>query len=144
MPKPTAAFVLSLIGGIFVIIGGLIGALIGATLTFFIGGVGGIFGVLGIIWGILIIIFAILLYNNPSQRVAYSVLIIIFSVLSWIGAIGGFLIGFVLGLVGGILGLVHGPGESEQIRICLNCGSQIQDRNTSFCPHCGNDLRMQK
>jgi hypothetical protein len=106
--------------------------------------VGAFLGVLGIIWGLLIIVSSILLYANPRQHVVWSVLIIVFSVLSWFGALGGALIGFVLGLVGGILGLVYKPHGGKPLRICLKCGYQIVDPQTSFCPHCGNDLRVQK
>ncbi len=45
--KPTAAFVLSLIGGILILLSGLAVAAIGAALTFFLGGIGGLFGLIG-------------------------------------------------------------------------------------------------
>lgn len=34
-----------------------------------------------------------------------SILVLVFSILSWVGAAGGFIIGFLLGLIGAILGL---------------------------------------
>ncbi len=147
--RPTSAFVLSLIGGIFVIIGGLVVAIVGAALTFFIGGLGGFFGLLGIVWGILIIVFAVQLNSNPSTHSTSGALIIVFSVLSWLGSFGGLFIGFLLGLIGGILAVAWNPkaGAPAQsvtpssvmqtgMKYCVNCGTQIP-ASTVFCPKCG-------
>ena len=109
MQKPTAAFVLSLIGGIFVMIGGLVISPIGAAFTFFAFGVGAVLGIGGIIFGILIIVFASLLNAHPEQHVTYGILILVFSIISWFGAFGGFFIGFLLGLIGGILAITWKP-----------------------------------
>ena len=102
---PDVAFVLSLIGGIFVVLIGLIVMLVGAALTFMVGGLGGIFGLLGVIWGAVIIYSAVQIKLNPSQHSTWGVLIIVFSLVSWIGAFGGLIIGFLLALIGGILAL---------------------------------------
>lgn len=110
--KPTAAFVLSLIGGIFVLIGGLAISALGAFVTFFAFGVGAVLGVAGIVFGILIIVFAALLNAHPEQHVTYGVLILVFSIVSWFGAFGGFFIGFLLGLIGGILAIVWKPVQA--------------------------------
>lgn len=53
--RPTGAFVLSIMGGIVIIIAGLITGAIGAVFTFFAGGTGGVFGLIGAFWGMLII-----------------------------------------------------------------------------------------
>jgi hypothetical protein len=151
--KPTAAFVLSLIAGIFVILGGLAVALIGAAITFFIGGVAGVFGLLGIVWGVLIIVFAVQLNSNPSSHTTSGILIIVFSVLSWVGSFGGLFIGFLLGLIGGILALVWSPSAPAHMqaqpmppaapsmaqpgmKFCAVCGTQMAS-NAIFCPKCG-------
>jgi hypothetical protein len=110
--RPTAAFVLSLIGGIFVLLAGLFVMLVGALLTFFAFGVGGAFGLLGVIWGIIIIVGAAMLNSHPSDHVLWGVIILVFSIISWIGAVGGFFIGFLLGLIGGILAIVGHPAHS--------------------------------
>lgn len=143
--RPTAAFVLSLLAGIFVLIGGVALGILGAVATFFLAGVGGVLGVAGVIFGIIIIVSAIMLYSRPEGHTAWGVIIIVFSLLSWIGAFGGFVIGFILGLVGGILALVFNPkpmGLISPLRICLKCGTQITDPSLNFCPNCGNDLRI--
>jgi hypothetical protein len=120
--KPTAAFVLSLIGGIFIllfgIIFGIIPFLFGAVIAAIpgIGGIGGIIivlGLLGIIYGILVIIGAALIYTGDKGKVKIGgILVLLFSILSIFSpAFGGIIIGFILGLVGGILALVWKPEE---------------------------------
>lgn len=120
--KPTAAFVLSLLGAIFIIIGGLVYAvifsIIGGIFDFIgFGGLGGIItilGVLGIVWGILVLIGAIMMNSADKSKVRTgSILVLIFSILSWFGAAGGLLIGFLLGLIGSILGLTWNPSRYE-------------------------------
>jgi hypothetical protein len=120
--KPTAAFVLSLLGGIFIIIGGLIYAVIfsiigGVFDVFGFGGLGGIItiiGVLGIVWGILVLVGAIMMNSEDKSKVRTgSILVLIFSILSWFGAAGGIIIGFLLGLIGSILGLTWNPSRYE-------------------------------
>ncbi len=142
--KPTAAFVLSLIGGIFILLSGLAVAVIGAALTFFLGGIGGLFGLIGALWGLLIIVFSALLYSSPRSHSAYGALILVFSLLSWFGSFGGFLVGFILALIGGILALTWHPSEPSVVpapitRICPSCG-RVVTQDTKFCPHCGKQL----
>jgi hypothetical protein len=121
--KPTAAFVLSLLAAIFIIIGGLfyvaVFSIIGGAMDFI--GLGGwgysfvIFGVLGLVWGILTLIGAIMINSGDKNKVRTgSILVLIFSIISWFGAAGGFFIGFLLGLIGAILGLTWHPSKSER------------------------------
>lgn len=118
--KPTAAFVLSLIGGVFILINGILMALIafvgGTALSLipglgFIGGIVIAVGAVGLVLGILIIIGAIQINSGEPGKVrTWSIVVLVLSIISlFIG--GGFIIGFVLGLVGGILGLVWKPEE---------------------------------
>jgi hypothetical protein len=120
--KPTAAFVLSLLGSIFIIIGGLIYAvifsIIGGVFDFIgFGGLGAmamIIGVLGIVWGILTLVGAIMMNSEDKGKVRTgAILVLIFSILSWFGAAGGIFIGFLLGLIGSILGLTWNPPRYE-------------------------------
>jgi hypothetical protein len=146
--KPSAAYILSLIGGIFVIIGGIAVAAIGAAFTLFLGGIGGIIGVLGIVWGVLIIVFASRLNSDPASHATSGALIIVFSLLSWVGAIGGLFIGFLLALIGGILAITWNPQPQPTMtppapmapmagfKYCANCGTQMAVSAT-FCPKCG-------
>jgi len=62
--KPTAAFVLSLIGGIFILLGGLLVAAIGGI--FFLG-LGILIAGLGLTCGILVLVGAVMLYVNSEK-----------------------------------------------------------------------------
>lgn len=107
--KPTAAFVLSLIGGIFILLAGLFIGFIGFAVTLPIGGFGAALGLLGIAWGVIVIIGAIMMNSKPEQHTMWGVIVLVFSLVSWVGALGGFFIGFILALIGGILGITWKP-----------------------------------
>jgi hypothetical protein len=127
MPEtmPTAAFIISLIAGIFILLGSVymtmwgIGAIsVGFTgMRGMMGGAGGIMGqpyygamvgtwILGLASGLIVLISAIMLNSRPAQATTWGTLILVFSILSVFGGfMGGFLIGAVLGIVGGALAL---------------------------------------
>ena len=167
--SPTAAFILSLLGGIFVLIGGFVVIVIGSlleslgglggstlpgglgNLTSITGGFSGIgfpiasLGVLGVLLGSGMIVLAILIHLSPGRHQLWGALVLVFSLVSWVGALGGLLVGFLLGLIGGVLAISWRPStimqaSSAQItRICPNCGTVIQ-KDTKFCPQCGRSM----
>ncbi|MEM0120441.1 MAG: DUF6114 domain-containing protein [Thermoprotei archaeon] len=140
LDKPQAAFVLSIIGGIFILFGGLYVTLIGVVTTIFAGGIGGVVGLVGVIFGVIIIVSSILLFSNPDKHTVLGEVILVFSFGSWIGSLGGFVVGFILGVIGGILALVWEPTNIEaKGRICLKCGGTVPE-NAKFCPICGSEL----
>ena len=116
--KPTAAYVLSLLGGIIGLLASLtliaLGAFAYATLDAYSGYYGyDVYGALG--WGwtiyigfgawmlitsILIIAFASKLKANPLEHSKWGALILIFSIIG---------VGGLFGLIGGILALVYKP-----------------------------------
>ena len=130
--RPTTAFILSLLGGIFILLGGGMMFMMG-TYGFggmmngyweygMMGGYGwgygpgfgmmrgygftGIFGIAGVLFGVVVIVSALMLYNNPVDHARWGMGILIFSVLSVFGsAMAGFGIGLILGFIGGILAL---------------------------------------
>jgi Family of unknown function (DUF6114) len=116
--KPTAAFVLSLLGGIFVLIGGLVQTFLGAFISS-IGmatgasnatGVGSTFGILGMVSGVLMIMGGVLMYARPQTHTMWSAIVLVLSLVSLAtSTVGGFFIGFILGLIGAILGLKFKP-----------------------------------
>ncbi len=140
--KPGTAFILSLIGGIFILLGGgaitMLGSWMGNYGYGMMGGYGGyggwggmmgpgfgmmgglgygfgFLGVLGLIFGVIVIISALMLNNKPDQHSTWGILIIVFSVLSIFGsAMGGFGIGLILGLIGGILAVTWKPTEAKK------------------------------
>ncbi len=107
--RPTAAFVLSLIGGIFVLLAGIFFGVVGLVLTLPFGGFGAAFGIIGVLWGVLIIIGAVMMENRPDQSTMWGVLVLVISIVSWYGAVGGFFIGFLLAFIGGILAIAWHP-----------------------------------
>jgi hypothetical protein len=94
--KPTAAFVLSLIGGILELIGAIYMAALGAALAMFTGGLTLVCGVWFIIAAIFIILGAVWQNTGEPDKVKNgSLLVIIFSILGGIN---------IISLIGGILG----------------------------------------
>ncbi len=120
--KPTAAFILSLLSGAFIILGGIISALV--TIYWPWGGMGWMMNwwsggllagmayvgsVAGVILGVAIMVAAVMLYQNQAQHELLGALIIVFSVLSAVSSMGGFGIGLVLGIIGGVLAVTWKP-----------------------------------
>jgi|HubBroStandDraft_1064217.scaffolds.fasta_scaffold176735_2 amino acid transporter len=119
MNYPRTAYLLALIGGILILIGSIISAAIYAVGASILAGVG--FGgvaiflvalaVIALIFGIIVLILALRLKSNPQGAKMTGILIIVFSLISFIGG-GGFYIGAILALVGGILALIWNPGTA--------------------------------
>jgi hypothetical protein len=131
--RPTAAFLLSLVGGIFIVVGGGAMSMLGpfgygGMMSGFrgmmgygypayrygygmMGGLGfGLFGILGLIFGVIVIISAFMLNSRLHEHSTWGTVIVIFSVLSIFGsAMGGFGVGLILGIIGGILGITWKP-----------------------------------
>lgn len=121
--KPTAAFVLSLIGAALIILNALILAffttLVGVALGVFgralgvflprLGSLVFLLGVGGIAIGIIVLAGAFMINSEDKNRVTTgSIIVLVFSIMSFfIG--GGFIIGFLLCIVGSILGLTWKP-----------------------------------
>jgi hypothetical protein len=125
---PKAASILALVGGILII---LCGTLLVAVSTFILPHINysnvntpprlspgvipslvsrivGTMGMFGLISGVIVLVSAIVLLTNSSQRRTLGVLILVFSVLSFLG-LGGFVVGAILGVAGGILTLTWKP-----------------------------------
>ncbi len=159
--KPTAAFILSLLGGIFILFVGLILSILGAILMGVLGafyppsmpilmGYGSLIGILGIFYGTIIIICAVKMHNEPENQ-TWSILIIIFSVLSLFGAGAGLYIGLILGLIGGILGLTwkpppqprqyYPPPKTQPPASPIQHQPFKQERTPiKYCPFCGGKI----
>lgn len=175
-PYPNGAFLLTLIGGIFVILGGLVYAALAAFVgslysSLGVGGVGALaagiligFAVVALIIGIIMIYGALQLKNHPEGAKTWGIIIIVLSLISYIGG-GGFYIGLILGLIGGVLALVWrapapmgqfgqmgqpqwgqpapmapppgaAPAPGAGQRFCSSCGSS-NAAGTQFCAKCG-------
>ncbi len=124
--KPTAAMVLSVIGGVFILLGGIVFLVLASIFEGLLGGFGQIptdggtvdpgvvtaavqtLAIIGIVVGLLVIVFGVLMYVKPAQAKIFGALVLVLSIVSWFGG-AGFFLGLILGLIGGILGLVWKP-----------------------------------
>lgn len=118
---PSTAFVLSLIGGIFILLGGIaeaaLFALVGSALLSFVPGLGALFlglAIAALLFGLIIIVGAIQMRSNPSSAKTWGIIVIVLAVISLFGGGGGFIIGFILALIGGILALTWKPPQPAQ------------------------------
>jgi hypothetical protein len=128
---PTTAAILALTGSILMILGGILflavstfilphldvasfpnvqipSGLAPGSIPAIASGVVGTMGLFGLASGIIVLASAVLLLTNRSQARTWGVLILVFSVLSFLG-LGGFAVGAILGIVGGILTLRWKP-----------------------------------
>ena len=78
------------------------------TIQRFASFVGGGLGAFGLISGTIVLASAVMLQVNPSRRRTWGVLILVFSVLSFLGT-GGLVVGAILGIVGGVKALTWKP-----------------------------------
>jgi len=123
----TTAFILSLIGGLIIVIGSLIETLLlifgSYAGTFYGMGPGmmsgyGFYGygsgwmtalsIIALAFGIIVLIGAIMLNARPSQNITWEIIVLVFSVASFIG-MGGYMIGAILGIAGGAVALSYRP-----------------------------------
>lgn len=129
----TTAFILSLVGGVLIIAGGSMSMMwFGYDYSGMMGGfwgmMGGIMGgyrgmmgnigipyglmagisLIGVLSGILMILGAMMLNIRPADHTIWGTIILIFSLMSFLG-MGGFFIGAILGIVGGALALSWKP-----------------------------------
>jgi len=157
--KPTAAFVLSLIGGIFMLLGGIL-ATVGFSFAF--GGVGAIVGIVGLVFGLIVILGSVMFYQKPESHTMWGVIILILAIIDLPG-FWGFGIGSLLALIGAILALVYKPQMAPSMMpgqpmgsmpmgtmgtmgtgssmgqmgmTCKNCGASIP-AGAARCPSCG-------
>jgi hypothetical protein len=156
--KPTAAYWLSLIGGILALLVGLVFILAGAVAGAFTFGFGfAVIGGLGIwitLCSVIVIYAARKLDAEPLEHSKWGAIILVLSLIgSW----------SILNFIGGILALVYkpimvgaqpqyapqqqyGPPPSytqpppqQATRVCPQCGRLVAD-NVRFCPNCGKQL----
>ena len=102
--KPTAAFALSILAGIFTLVGAFLASAITSLLV--PGFPSSMLLIWGSIAGVLTLVGGWLLYNNAAQRKLGSTLVLVFSILSMN------FIGLILGLIGGFLGYTYKTGAT--------------------------------
>lgn len=158
---PTTAYLLSVIGGVFGMILGLLMLILGAFVGVFTFGLGlaliGGIGLWSLISSILVITFAHRLKDDPAEHSKWGALILVFSIIGVMGFLGA-----IFAFIGGILAIVYDPKPAgqpspyaapqqpyygpppqpaayqppPQTRVCPQCGAQLQ-ASARFCPNCG-------
>ncbi len=129
--KPTIGFIVSLLGGVLVLLGGLVWSAVGTVLAIFLG-IGFLLYAF-LIFGILIIVGALMMNSNPRSTHTWGIIIILLGVFSLVGittTLGG-----ILAIVGGALALSWNPTYESNVqyippppgaaRFCPTCGSQL-------------------
>ena len=124
----SVAWILALVGGILMVLGGAlllgVGAFVLPHMDFtgvtapqnfpasdipaLASGFVGTMGAFGIVSGAIVLVSAIMLLRGTSSWRLWGVLILVFSVLSFVGS-GGFVLGAILGIIGGIMALAYKP-----------------------------------
>ncbi len=121
----TFAYIVSLVGGLIILITSIINVVwyssgapnfggYGSFISGIMGGYHNFMGTYGssygfqaaislvaVICGVIVVMSSINLRLNPRQRMIWAIVIIVFSVVSFVG-MGGFFIGAILGIVGGL------------------------------------------
>jgi hypothetical protein len=120
----TTAFALTLIGGILMLINGGMSLMMltyyGSDFGFMWGMMGGYQGMMGslgfpfgsflglmlvaLVCGVIVTVGALMFNSRPAEHRSWGIIILIFSVISFVG-MGGFFIGAILGVAGGALAL---------------------------------------
>ncbi len=133
--SPVTSYILSLVGGLIVLLGSLLnlvwfglygsnwggyggwmGGMMGGYYNY-MGGYGGSYGLtavitlVGLISGVLMIVGAVMLKAKPQEHIMWGTVILIFSVISFVG-MGGFFLGAVLGIIGGAFAVSYRPRTS--------------------------------
>lgn len=118
--KPVAAFVLGLMGGVFILLGAVVMSVFAfGSMSMMMGmmSMGGMMSmtqiagfiplltIFGLFSGVNVLIGSWMLYQRPSENQMWGGIVLGFSMLSLIGAMGGLMVGLVLGIISGVLGL---------------------------------------
>jgi Family of unknown function (DUF6114) len=120
----TIAFILSLLGGIIIVLGSIIALLLaafGSPYGIYYGMGPGMMGgywfgygsswlwvltFVSLICGVIVLIGALMFNARPVEHMTWGILVLAFSIVSFIG-MGGYFIGAVLGIAGGALALSY-------------------------------------
>ncbi|HYA58372.1 MAG TPA: DUF6114 domain-containing protein [Thermoplasmata archaeon] len=106
--RPFLAAIVTMVGGFFILLGGLLIAAFGFGLFLAFGLKSGWFYV-GAVLGLLTMVLGGLMLAIPSAKTVFGIVTIVFAFLSLPFALGGFLVGFLLAIIGGIMAILWRP-----------------------------------
>ncbi len=149
--RPVGAFILSLLGGIFTLLGTLMALAYAPSCNGFsycyIPPYYWPFVITATVAGVVVLLGAAMLYRRPEYRVVWGIVILVLAATSAVGVITGYfalfgVVGLVLGIVGGALAVASKPGEpgyagpSGGVRLCTGCGRFVP-LAYPYCAFCG-------
>ena len=129
---PTTSYILSLVGGVIVLLYSLMSLVMFALYGPYWGGIGGWMGgmmgsyhnfmgiyggstefmavisLVGLVSGVIMVVGAAMLRARPQEHAMWGAVIIVFSAVSFVG-MGGFFIGALLGIIGGAFAISYRP-----------------------------------
>ncbi|MCI4324497.1 MAG: DUF6114 domain-containing protein [Thermoplasmata archaeon] len=150
--RPLLAFALSLAAGILMILEGFVlslassiaGDLGSPAASDLLGGL----AALGVLIGLLVVVFAALLYRSPEHHAVYGIVLLLLSLSSLLAG-GGFFLGVLLGVIGGILAILFeyeeqpdpfaDPDQSEFFGP-TGAGRSARPGPARFCENCRSVL----
>jgi CDP-diglyceride synthetase len=128
--RPVTSYVLSVIGGVIILLTGLVGLVwfgaggpnwggFGGWMSGMMSGYHGFMGggeygffsvisILGLFSGVAMIIGAVMLWVRPQDHLVWGILILVFAVVSF-ADMGGYFIGAILGIIGGAFAISYHP-----------------------------------
>ncbi|MEM3638337.1 MAG: DUF6114 domain-containing protein [Conexivisphaerales archaeon] len=133
--KPTAAFILLLLSGVFIMLGSAILAFFMYPFMmgnyYYYGWMGGMMGrwygypnvvpavfywvsISGLVLGLIVLVAALMVNANPSRSTQWGIIALVASALSLL-AMGGFFIGAILGIIGAALAIAYRPVNRRQL-----------------------------
>jgi hypothetical protein len=150
VPRPSAPFVVSLTGGVFIFAGGLLVLylfLLVGSLGVSLAPYAWFVPLLGLASGPAIIALAFLFYRRPEHPAIYGSLVIGLSIVSYLSFLGGLFVGLILGVIGGALMIAWRPpvippgyyptlAPYPSYRACARCGRAVL-ADSRFCSYCG-------
>lgn len=150
--RPIGAFILSMIGGLFVLVGTILGYLLVTTGSYIPISTALIpaLTAVTIVFGCLMWIAGLLMWLRPELHVVWGVVILVGAVASisglYVGAagLGLGIVGSVFGMIGGVLAIAWPQGSgalggaaATSYRVCPSCGRWVTS-TSAFCPFCGS------
>jgi len=145
--RPVNAFILSLLGSCFVLLGTILGYVLSSGIYFY-SDLSATFAAVAAFFGTVMLLASVMLYVRPEFHVAWGVTILVVSVGSLTSTFSGFagfglgIVGMILRIVGGALAIGWSPGGPQApttavpFRVCLTCGRPSYTQ-FAYCPYCG-------
>ena len=108
MPRPVAAGAATILGGLFILIGGAVFSLFGWAVRFFLGVSSSWFEV-GLVVGLMTVVVGALMIVVPPGHAVWGILAILFALVAIPFALAGLVVGSLLTFVGGALSIAWRP-----------------------------------